>query len=71
MNYSADINVATKRSFRDSARNRILSRSGHIVCPNNKIEESYGEEIHFYINYNLPIPVTARSKAWVCGCTLA
>jgi hypothetical protein len=29
MNYSADINVATDRNFRNSPRNRILSRSGH------------------------------------------
>ena len=32
MNYSADINVATKRNFRDSPTNRILCRSGHIQC---------------------------------------
>jgi len=28
--------------------------------------------MNFYILYiRSPIPVTARSKAWVCGCSLA
>ena len=36
---------------------------------NNKNNQSLHE---FYIHYcNIPIPVAARSKAWVCGRTLA
>ena len=71
MNCSADINVATKRNFRDSHESIPLSFRPYIVCTNYKFEASYGEEIHFCINYTLPIPVAARSMAWVCGCTLA